>query len=257
MAKLPAVIDSLDKVAEPLREMYLPSEDGKSFVLDTDITAHPGTAPLQKNSAAILREKRALEERLKAFDGLDPETVKSALDAQAKIEEEKAKAAGNFEELKRQQNERFEKARKEWDGEKTVLLGTIERRVSDDETRAAISLEDGNAALLMPHVRSQIKVVKDGDEYVAQVVDRKGNQRFTASGDPMSIRDLVKEMREKDEYKPAFAAPAASGTGARGSQRQATNGDIVMTAEQAKDVAQYRRAREEAAKHGGRVLIQG
>src|SRR4051812_19807125 len=88
LMKIAPVVDSLDAVAEPLRELYVPGEGGK-FVLDTDIDSHPGTAGLKSKAQQLLRDQQTLKDKYKAFDGLDPEEVKAAIDAKTKAEEER------------------------------------------------------------------------------------------------------------------------------------------------------------------------
>lgn len=255
MAKLAAVVDSLDAVPEPLRENYIQAEGGK-FVLDADVDAHPAIVGLKKKNQELIGREKDLSGKLRPFEGLDPEQVTKAIDAQRKAEEERQKQEGNFETLKQQMAQQLATKEKEWQAKESRYQTAIERRVARDEARAALAAVEGNATLLMPHILETVRTVEEGDDWNAIVVDKKGNQRFNpTTGDPMTIKELVAEMMTKDEYKPAFPAPSVTGSGAPSTQRRSGSGDIVLSKEQQKDPGAYRRAKEEALKRGVSVVF--
>jgi hypothetical protein len=82
---LQAIVEDLDAVPEALREYYREIDDG--FVLDLEgVERHPATRALKnaKDREAEERRKRGekvveLEDRLKAFEGLDAEAARRAL----------------------------------------------------------------------------------------------------------------------------------------------------------------------------------
>jgi hypothetical protein len=92
MAKLAAVVDSLEGVAEPLRDMYAPRDDGK-YILQLE-GPPPGfveaarLAEFRQNNSALGNRAKELEAALKAYEGIDPEAARKALAA----EQEQAKA---------------------------------------------------------------------------------------------------------------------------------------------------------------------
>ncbi len=90
---LQAIVEDLAAVPEALREHYREIDD--AFVLDLEgVENHPATRALKnaKDREADERRKRGekvaeLEDRLKAFDGLDPEAARRALaEAEAQVD---------------------------------------------------------------------------------------------------------------------------------------------------------------------------
>ena len=256
MPKLAAVVDSLETVPQPYRDLYQPGDDGK-FVLDADVTEHPATQGLRSKNQELIRGQNDLKTKFKAFEGLDPADVQSALKARADAEEAKKRQEGDFNSLKQQLTEQHAKDKQAWDAQIQELTGTIEQVIGTDAARQAIVAEHGEAELLLPHVRAQVKVVKDGKTWKRVVVDGQGQTRYNAKGDEMSVRELVAEMKTKDAYKAAFEAPDVNGSGLRPGGGFSQSGDIVLTNEQARDTVTYRNAKAEAEKRGAQVRIAG
>lgn len=248
MPKLAAVVESLESVPQAYRELYTPSDGGK-FVLDADVTDHPATLGLRSKNQELIRGQNDLKTKFKAFEGLDPEDVQAALKARADAEEARKRQEGDFTSLKQQLMDQHAKEKKAWEDQLAELTGTIEQVIGTDAARAAIVAEEGEAELLLPHVRAQVKVVKDGKSWKRVVIDGQGQTRYNAKGEEMSVRELVAEMKGKDTYKPAFKAPDTTGSGAR-PNTGFTGSAIRLTKEQAKDPQTYRRAKEEAEKRG-------
>jgi len=167
---------------------------------------------LRANRDKLLAELKELKQ------SVDPEEYK-ALKAEAeKREEEKAKAAGKFDELR-------QKMMKQFEDEKSGLLQkaqTAEQRLSEyvrkTEAIRAISKVDGIAELLEPHVLSRLRteLKEDGTAEVV-VVDAKGEPRIGEKGEMMTVDQLLAEMKENDVFAPAFRGSRASGGGATGS----------------------------------------
>lgn len=82
MAKLAPVVESLDKIPEAQREFYT-EQDGK-YVLDTDVTSHPGTSALK---SALGKERDEKKERGARVSQLEQEIA----DLKAKIEQKEEK----------------------------------------------------------------------------------------------------------------------------------------------------------------------
>lgn len=87
MPKLPAVIESLDKVDEPFRSAYVEKEGGGGYVLDADVEAHPTVAGLRTTKDKATAARKAAETALARFKDVDPERyaqlVKEAEDREA------------------------------------------------------------------------------------------------------------------------------------------------------------------------------
>jgi len=262
MAKLAPVIDSIDAVPEGVRDFYVPGEGASAgkFVLDTDVDAHPATGGLKAKNQQLLRDAKAATDRAKLFEGLDPEAARAALAAQQKAEEERLRTTGDAESRIKAVTEEHRKEREKLEAQLKERDAFIESSTCETAARDALLAEgdEGTAELLTPHVLRQVKPLKDDKtgKWRAIVVDKNGNTRYNTAGDEMSIKELVVEMRANDKYKGAFPAPAASGTGARVTERKAGVGDVKLTKEQGLDRPTYLRAKADADKRGVRVIIE-
>ena len=83
----------------------------------------------------------------------------------------------------------------------------------------AISVEGGYDHLLKPILSNQVKVVLDGDDYVARVME-SGEVRMNSEGSPMSIQELVQLHKEDEKYGVCFKDSGASGGSATGNGTQ-------------------------------------
>jgi hypothetical protein len=70
---------------------------------------------------------------------------------------------------------------------------------------------------MTPHVRTFVKANKTDRGIEPEVVDGQGNPRVgDAAGNPMSILELVREMKTQQAYAPGFTGSGQSGTGKGG-----------------------------------------
>lgn len=176
-------------------------------------------AMAEKNERGLRANRDKLLAELKELkQSVDPEEYQRLRDEHEKREEEKARAAGKFDELR-------QKLIKQHEDEKSALLqeaGTAKQRLAEyirkNEAIRAISKVDGIAELLEPHVLSRLRTElrEDGTADVV-VVDAKGEPRIGEKGEIMTVDQLLAEMKENDVFAPAFRGSRASGGGATGS----------------------------------------
>lgn len=212
---LKLIVDSLDSVPEPLRPMY--SEDGGKFRLQLDGYEDPAglKSALDKERTAA----RNAEKQSKAWASLGktPEEIQALLEAQRQAEEDKATKNGEWDKLRAQMNEKHATELSAKDTRIGVLTKNLERRLVDADATAAIAAAKGVPELLLPHVRAAVKVIEENDGFRAVVVDASGTARVDGKGAPLSIADLVSEMRQSPVFGRAFEASGATGGGASGS----------------------------------------
>lgn len=167
------------------------------------------TNGLKANRDALLEEVKGL----KPLKGIDPEKYK-ALEAQAaKIEEERAIKAGEFDNLKKQLIEAHGKEKKALEDKIAALSKSLEENVLIATATQAIAAEKGVATLLMPHVRSRTKLDDNGNPVV---VDESGNVRVGSDGKPLTIPQLIAEMKtDVNTFGRAFEPSGASGSGSQ------------------------------------------
>jgi hypothetical protein len=172
-------------------------------------------AGLKANNATLLTEKKRLADLAKKYEGLDPDAARNALQAAEEAERKRAEAAGDW---KAREAQLLEKVGKDMQA-KDATIGTyrsaLERRLVDSEAVAAIAAAKGATKVLLPHVKSQTKVVEEEGEFVVYVVDSKGNPRIgDAKGSPMTIAQLVEEMKQDPDFARNFDGTGSSGGGA-------------------------------------------
>ena len=221
---LPAIIDALDKAPEAVRSFYEPADGGR-FRLKVDGAEEAYASGLKRNRDETLDKLKDLQRK---FDGVDPEKYRALAEAASKAEEERAKAAGNWDSLRAQLVESHTKAMEKTTGELTADRAFIRTLLADNEATRAIGAAEGNVALLLPHVLKHIDVRRNDDgTYSAVVVDAKGNPRIDGpKGEPMSIPALIAEFKANEQYGAAFKGSGAAGSGATGSKHSSGAGAV-------------------------------
>ena len=156
------------------------------------------------------------QERLQKFDldPDDPEQLETVLSEYNNSKQNKDQRDTDIEKLRKQFEEDKKKAVEERDNQLRQMEGTVNKYLVENQAAAAITEYDGVPKLLMPHVRENVSVQKtDNGDYAVRVLDEDGDPRFNNQGEYMSIKDLVAEMKESEDYGMAFKAKAPSGSG--------------------------------------------
>jgi hypothetical protein len=207
------IVDSLDTIPEAQRALYV--KDGDKFRLDLDGYEDPANlkSALQKERDAK-RDAVAMAKAWKDF-GKTPEEIQTLLEAHAQTEREKLTKAGEWDKLREQMTTQHTAELTKREESATKLRGQLERHLVDAAATAALAAAKGSPDLLLPHVKTRVKVVEENGEYAVRIVDAAGNPRVNGKGEFLSMSDLVGEMRQSEVFAPAFLAPGASGGGAR------------------------------------------
>lgn len=215
-------VEKLDDVDENLRPMY--QERDGAFYLDLDgIDEHPSVAKAKSNLEAARRSERAMKAQIEKWEklGKSDEEILALIEGEEKAKNAQLEAKGQWEELKKQMNEKHQIELKKFeslvDGEKQIsakLRGQIERYLVDAKATAAITAAEGEPELLLPIVKKFMKVTQGEDgEFSTSIVDDKGGARVNGKGDPLTIDELLAEMRNSEKLGRAFKASGSSGGG--------------------------------------------
>ena len=209
-------------------------------LLDAEVTG------LKAKNAEILG-------KLKEFDplkGIDPAEYRTLKEQAAKAEEEKLLLRGDFESVRKQDHERFAKELTAAQEREAKLLSVVKEKSLTTAAVSALAAEKGAEALLLHHVLRQSKL---DDNYQPIVVDDSGNARFGKDGKPMTIRDLVLEMKaDVTTYGRAFDPSGQSGSGSQ--QSNGTGGTTIKTMTRTEWDSKDHASRAEFAKSGGKVV---
>lgn len=213
---LELTVDNLENVQENLRNLYV-EKDGK---YQLDVSGIEDTGGLK---SALDKEREAhkrLEKATKSWEklGKTPEEIAEILQAHEDAEKAKAEKAGDWEKLKAQMNDSHAKEIAAKDNELASMRKALDEYLIDAQATSAIAAAKGVPELLLPHVKQHVKVMEENGKYNVTVVDAKGDPRINGKGEPLTIADLVVEMKQSEIYGRAF-----EGTGQTGSGKLPTN----------------------------------
>lgn len=212
-------VESLDKVPEQLRPLFKDAGDGK-FTVDEPFK---GVATVVAGLNTSLKAAR-LDAKNKAVDltpliefGSTPADIKTAFDA--KIEEiSKAKggdANKQIEAVKTSMAAGFDAEKKKLTARTDALQTQLYGLLVENTATAAIAELKGTPELLLPFIKTQVKVTEADGRFVVTVVDGAGETRYGATGQPMTIKELVTEMKGQEKYGRLFDSEAPIGGGKR------------------------------------------
>ncbi|WP_029581949.1 hypothetical protein [Bradyrhizobium sp. URHD0069] len=218
---LKAIVETIESVPEAARGFYKENE-GK-FILEVEPVDGFGLEDVSGLKNTLGKEmtlRKRLEKDVLKFKDIDPDKARDAL---ARLEElgniDPTKEADKIvserlEAAKRQLLEKHGEEIKTRDGRIGQLTKTVEGLLIDQSATAALAESKGSVELLLPHVQKHTRVREDNGRFVVEVVDKDGNARIgNAKGDPMTIADLVQEMRQSDAFGRAFEGSGQSGSG--------------------------------------------
>jgi hypothetical protein len=173
------------------------------------------TAGLKANQAELLKESKAAKAALKNYEGVDASEYKTLKDAAAEAERKRLQGEGDFKALEKQILDRHAK---EIDAEREIskrYKGSLEEYLIDSEAIRTLAKYSDSPELLLPHVKSQMKVIEQDGKFRAVVVDATGNVRIGKQGTtPLSLDELATEMSTSKTFAPAFRGTGSSGGGA-------------------------------------------
>ena len=208
-------------IAEPLRGEYV-ERDGKFYadIVPVDGYALEDVSGLKSTLGKKQTQLDQIQRDMSKYKDIDPDKVRAAL---AELEE--LKKIDPTTEADKLVNSKLEAAKaqilkkhaEEIEGVQSKAekyRAKIDKLLRDSVAVAAIAEHKGAVKLLLPHVRNSTRVVEDGDDFRVEVIDSEGNVRIGDSkGSPMSIADLVVEMRDSEEFGRAFDGEGRTGTG--------------------------------------------
>jgi hypothetical protein len=212
-------IDDLEKVAEPLRALYADAGDGKFRLKLTGLPQQTGE-DVSGLKSALEKERKAredFEKQLRKFKDVDPEKYRQLVRERDEAERRKHEESGNFQELIRQTKERAEAEINARDEENQRIKRRAEKQAFKSAAMAAIEKANGISRILLKEMEPHIKVIeRDDDDYDVIVVDERGNPRIgDGRGNPMTLDQLVDELRGDPDLRGAFRGNPNTGGGMR------------------------------------------
>lgn len=217
---LAAVIEQSvhDALSPELQAEYISDSNGK-FKLDVrpiDGFELANTTGLKKALETERHAKTEAEKATKAFGDLDVSAARDAIAFHEKFKD------ANPDETAKQQFEAMKgdlitAHQTEMSGvstERDDAFSQLRNSLVTSAATKALQEAGGVIDLLLPHVEKHIQMEREGDRFVAKVVDEKGIGRVgDGAGNPMTIPQLVAEMKAKESFQAAFTGTNSSGSG--------------------------------------------
>lgn len=251
--KLRISAEELAGLPEGIRGFY--EEKDGAFVLGVD-----GIEDTSGLKSALDKERKArsdYEKTVRQYQGLgkSPEEIAELVKAQEESEKNKLEQKGEWEKLKAQLLDSHKKELSARDEAVQKMKGTLESYLVDAAATEAIAAAKGIPQLLLPHVKSAVKVIEEDGKYQVRVVGPDGSPRMNAKGEFLGIKDFVSEMRESEVFSRAFDGSGTTGSGTPANRGQTRPGSFILSREDARDPMKYRAAREAATKAGQELQI--
>ena len=238
--------DAHGALSEDLQKEY--KEKDGSFILDvtpTDGLALENVTGLKKTVETLRVSERALTSSVKAgenalaaekakFSGIDADQARENMNKIDDIknwdgEKKIAEAVKSVETKHTQMLEELNKKHKEVvSGLESSVKDTtsqLHEEIVTSKITRAIHEANGNVELLLPHVKSQVRMTKDSaGKFAPEVTYANGTPRIGDNeGNPMTVVQLVEEMKGKETFASAFKGVNSSGSGNHGSSNNSGN----------------------------------
>jgi len=235
--------DEHSKLDEAQKGLYAKDAEGRHLlqVEGRDGFALENVQGLKSTVEALRSESNTLKGKLKGFGELTPEQAAEALRKATEYDaiDPKAEAGKLKEQYETRTREALAAAGKEWE----ARVKAAEERVQAQsqqlnrlliETAVTTTTSDpsikGKAHMLLPAIREITRVVEDnGTARVSVLNPETGVERVGAQGKPLTIPELLLEMRADERWKGAFeiAGPAGGGGAPAGGAPGGTGGKKV------------------------------
>lgn len=243
MFDFPPTVAAIDEVPEEFRACYEQGEDGSAALIETLAKRGSDTANLRKALEAERKANRQKDADLRAYSSLGrkpdelktliegftsiaetPEALRELMDSHAKNAPDVAKAVAQVKEQAEKESKKVADALRAQIEERDKRLSStrtvLEREMVGTALTQEIVRQKGSHRMLLPLLSRFVKVVEVDGQIERQVVDDAGDPRINVRGEPMSIAELVSEIKADPEFANAF-----EGDGRGGSGSQSNNGN--------------------------------
>lgn len=215
------------------------------------------TNGLVKNKEKLLTQISKLKKH-QAPEDLDVEAYqayleeKDKMDAEkAKLEEEQLAAAGQWDRLKGDMISTYEsqigELKSDFESKVSTLQNALDKELIENVAIKAIDKEQGNAALLLPHIKPHLKTVQGEDgNFSTQVVDTNGEMRLDPkTGEAFDVKSLVNEFKANETFAGAFPVQNSGSGLPAGQANKSFKGQVNPFKADTKNLTEQGRLRRE------------
>lgn len=226
---LKAILDNLDGLSDDVKKEYKAGTGDLSgkFLLDVTPVSDFALENVKGLKSSLSKERtngESLARQLSAFKDLDPDKSREAIKKVGEMKDWKPDDKVR-EQIEATTNQLVEKHKGEIAGKDTniaALTTQLEKNMIIAAGSQAVVSNGGTKdapKVLSPHIERSTRMRQVDGQFVVDVVDLDGNVRISptaGSTSPMTINELVLEMKDTDAFAPMFAGSGASGSGASG-----------------------------------------
>lgn len=228
-------VESLDKVPQDFRSLYHsePNEEGKYSVGDDFKPVAAAIMGFNRNLKDMrkgLKDKQIDLTPLADF-GDTPASIKEAFELKLAQLEETYKSSANKDVAKQIENvkaamaEAHGKELTKRDIRSEALQKQLYTILVENTATSAILEAKGLPNLLMPFIKEQTKVAEEDGKLKVFIVDRNGETRYGHTGSPMTLKELVDEMKAAEMYGRLFESEERGGGGTPPGPTRRPSGD--------------------------------
>lgn len=211
-------VESVDKVPEQFRPLYVTAADGK-FTVDAKykpvVEAVTGLNTSLKAAREDAKKRTPVDLTPLAEFGSDPAAIKAAFDTRvAELTAKGGDAAKAVEKVRAEMTEANRRALDAANAKTQAYQSQLYTMLVENTALSAISEAKGLPDLLMPFIKNQVKVAEEDGKFVVHVVDAAGERRYSGvTGQPLTIKELVTGMRADAKFGRLFESDQQSGGG--------------------------------------------
>jgi len=215
-------VKNIDIVPEDFRALYVKKDDG-TFTLDTsDAKVKSAVAAITGLNQALVTSRAEAEAAKKgkvdlsslADYGDTPEKIAEGITAKIKALTDGGKV--NVDKIRQEIAASFAKDHESKDKRIGALSAQLHKILVDNGATAAIADAKGVVDLLLPMIRNNIRVAEKDGQFHVNVVDAQNEIRYSGvTGQPMTIKELVAEMKGNTAFGGAFQSEALGGGGTK------------------------------------------
>jgi hypothetical protein len=177
-------------------------------------------AGLKTKNQELIGTNNQLKDKLKPWEGKDPEQVGKVLEEHAKATADAQKAKGDWDAREQTLRTEFktehERVVSPLQQENAQLKARLFDAVAVRDATEAIAAAEGNSKLLLPVIQSELMTVVVEGKEVTGIKGEDGKPRYhPTTGKLVTPADRVAELKASADYAGAFKGAPGSGTGTR------------------------------------------
>jgi len=263
------------------KPVYVYDENGveKEMVFDAPSTLSK-IAALNKEAGDHRIAKNEALEKLKSFEGIDPEEAKSAIATVKNFDDKKLVDAGEVEKLKTEMSQIYETKHQQLTSDFESKVNEFQSTIEDQQgtirdllinnefakSNWFVAQGDKQAKTILPPDMGakffgdyfKIEKVKDGSlkpvGYLnGEIIRSTDPQKL---GEPADFNTAVTQIIEQYPGKSQILRSTSGGAGTHGNNNHGDGGIITLSKDQAKNPDIYRAARTKAQETGAKLHIE-